>query len=66
MGLFSKKPKNCAVCDKVLTHKHKPKKEWNIKGLLCGDCHFDKSKEIGMRDHKEMSSTISHIKWDSP
>jgi len=45
MGLFSKKPKNCAVCDKILTHKHKPKKEWNIKGLLCGDCHFDKSKE---------------------
>ena len=45
MGLFSKKPSYCAVCKKQLTHKHKPKREWNIKGALCGDCHFEKSKE---------------------
>ncbi|MBM2818562.1 MAG: hypothetical protein HW410_244 [Nitrosarchaeum sp.] len=45
MGLFSKKPTYCIICNKELTHKHKPKKEWNIKGTLCGDCHFDKSKE---------------------
>jgi len=38
MGLFSKKKVNCAICDKELTHKHKPKKEWNVKGSLCGDC----------------------------
>ena len=46
MGLFSKKPSFCSVCNKVLTHKHKPKKEWDIKGALCGDCHFDKSKDF--------------------
>ncbi|TAK15466.1 MAG: hypothetical protein EPO37_09925, partial [Nitrosarchaeum sp.] len=45
MGLFGKKPTYCTICNKELTHKHKPKKEWNIKGMLCGDCHFDKSKE---------------------
>ena len=45
MRLFSRKPVFCAVCNKQLTHKHKPKREWGIKGLLCGDCHFDKSKE---------------------
>jgi len=45
MRLFNKKPSFCTICNKELTHKHKPKKEWNIKGLLCGDCHFDKSKE---------------------
>jgi len=45
MVLFSRKPVFCAVCNKQLTHKHKPKKEWGMKGLLCGDCHFDKSKE---------------------
>ena len=45
MGLFSKKPTYCIICNKELTHKHKPKKEWNIKGTLCGDRHFDKSKE---------------------
>lgn len=46
MGLFSKKPTYCAVCNKELTHKHKPKREWNIKGKLCGDCHFEKQKEF--------------------
>ncbi len=45
MGLFSKKPTYCTICNKELTHKHKPKKEWNVTGMLCGDCHFDKSKE---------------------
>jgi len=45
MGLFSRKPSYCAVCSKELTHKHKPKKEWNIKGVLCGDCHLDKSRD---------------------
>ncbi|MFB5620920.1 MAG: hypothetical protein ACE5RC_07305 [Nitrosopumilus sp.] len=45
MGLFSKKPSFCSVCNKELTHKHKPKREWNIKGPLCGDCHFEKQKE---------------------
>jgi len=45
MGLFNKKPSFCSVCNKELTHKHKPKREWNVKGPLCGDCHFDKSKE---------------------
>ena len=45
MGLFSKKSVYCTVCGKELTHKHKPKKEWNLKGSLCGDCHFEKSKE---------------------
>ena len=45
MGLFSKKPSFCAICNKELTHKHRPKREWSIKGSLCGDCHFEKSKE---------------------
>ena len=45
MGLFSRKPSYCSICNKELTHKHKPKREWNVKGSLCGDCHFDKSKE---------------------
>ncbi len=46
MGLFGKKVEYCAVCSKELTHKHKPKREWNINGRLCGDCHMDKSNEF--------------------
>ncbi len=45
MGLFGRAPSFCTVCNKQLTHKHKPKREWNIKGPLCGDCHFEKSRD---------------------
>jgi len=46
MGLFNRSPTFCAICNKELKHKHKPKREWNIKGVLCGDCHVDKMKEF--------------------
>ena len=44
-GLFSRRPADCAVCGARLKHRHRPKKEWNIDGLLCGDCHVQKTKE---------------------
>jgi len=46
MGLLSRKPTYCAICNKEITHKHKPKREWNVNGPLCGDCHVDKTKEF--------------------
>ena len=46
MGLFSRKTEFCQICNKELTHKHKPKKEWGIEGPLCGDCHVNKSIEF--------------------
>jgi len=45
MKLFNRNPKFCAICQKELKHKHKPKKEWNVEGLLCGDCHMDKMRQ---------------------
>ena len=45
MKLFNREPKFCAICKKELKHKHKPKKEWNIEGSLCADCHMDKNRE---------------------
>lgn len=45
MGLFDRKPSYCAICNVQLKHKHKPKREWNISGRLCGNCHYEKSKE---------------------
>jgi len=44
--IFSNKPTFCTICKKELKHKHKPKKEWQIKGPLCADCHMDKMKEF--------------------
>ncbi len=46
MGLFSRKPAICTICKKETTHKHKPKREWNVEGPLCGDCHLDKTQEF--------------------
>ena len=46
MGLLNRKPTYCAICKKEITHKHKPKREWNVNGSLCGDCHVDKTKEF--------------------
>ena len=44
----------CAICGKDLgRHRYRPAKEWNISGLLCSDCHVDKTKEAMMRQQAE-------------
>ena len=44
LGLFDKKLGICTVCNKETKRKHKPKKEWNLKGWLCEPCFNDKEK----------------------
>ena len=42
----SKAKVHCAVCNKELTKfRYKPANEWDIQGMLCGDCHVMKSLE---------------------
>jgi hypothetical protein len=49
---FGKKNKDvrsthCAICTKELTrHKYKPSPDWNIEGLLCSDCHIEKTRDF--------------------
>ena len=45
MKLFNRTPTYCAICEKELKRKNKPKKEWNIEGYLCSDCHMDKTRQ---------------------
>ena len=45
MGIFSRKPANCTICNKQITHKNKAKREWGVKSPLCSDCYLDKMKE---------------------
>ncbi len=41
------KAKRCAVCSRELKrHKYKPSPDWNIEGLLCSDCHFEKTRDF--------------------
>lgn len=48
MHIFGKKQAvNCAVCGKELgRHRYKPGEEWGIEGLLCSDCHIEKTREF--------------------
>ncbi len=45
VGLFSKREAFCTVCKKTTTHKHKPKRSWNVEGPLCADCYVDLMKK---------------------
>jgi DNA-directed RNA polymerase subunit N (RpoN/RPB10) len=49
-------PVHCAVCGKELgRHKYRPAKEWNITGLLCADCHVDKTKEAMLAQDQQLN-----------
>ncbi len=45
MGLLSHKTVFCTVCKKSITHKHKPKREWDVEGPLCGDCYVSQMQK---------------------
>jgi len=64
MGLFSRKPVFCTVCNKQISHKHKPKKDWGIKGFLCGDCHLDKMREFYEKKMKQSCLSCGVTKKD--
>jgi hypothetical protein len=54
LNIFGKKQiVRCSVCNKELgRHKYRPAKEWNIGGLLCADCHIDKTKDFMERQQR--------------
>jgi uncharacterized protein YlaI len=42
----SKAKEHCTVCNKeLIKFRYKPRNEWDIQGMLCGDCHVIKSME---------------------
>lgn len=45
---------HCAICNKELSKfKYKPRKEWNMVGSLCGDCHIKKTLEFSGENEDE-------------
>ena len=34
-------------------HKYKPSPEWNLHGLICSDCHTEKTREFILRAEEE-------------
>jgi hypothetical protein len=59
LHIFGKKQAaHCAVCNKELgRHKYKPSEEWKIEGLLCGDCHIEKTKEFMLHEQAQEQET---------
>lgn len=54
MHLFKKKEiLRCRNCDKVLSHKYKPRPEWEVQGFLCSSCHIEMTKEFILRQQEE-------------
>ena len=45
MGIFSRKPSYCTICNKQIVHKNKAKREWGVKSPLCSDCYLNKMQE---------------------
>jgi len=57
LHIFGKKKQviNCAICGKELgRHKYKPGQDWGIEGMLCGDCHLEKTKEFIMEQKEKL------------
>ena len=48
--LLNRKPSFCTICKKSISHKNKPKREWNIDDPLCSDCYINE-----MQKHYESS-----------
>ena len=54
MHLFRKKEiLRCSNCDKVLSHKYKPRPEWKVQGFFCSGCHMEMTKEFILRQQEE-------------
>lgn len=51
----NKTKEHCAVCNKeLIKFRYKPRNEWDIHGILCGDCHVLKTMEYsGNNDSTE-------------
>src|SRR4030095_6133690 len=67
----NKAKEHCAVCNKeLIKFKYKPRDEWDIRGMLCGDCHVMKSMEYSgraeIRGSMNRQDMIEDEKEDSP
>lgn len=56
---------HCAVCNKeLIKFRYKPRNEWDIQGMLCGDCHVIKSMEHSGRTESSGSKNRHQMAED--
>jgi hypothetical protein len=46
---------NCTLCGSSLTFRYRPMPEWNISGLICGQCYNKKLFEHYIAPYKKTS-----------
>ena len=60
--LGQRKVTNCSLCGREVKHKYKPSRNWNIEGILCGDCHIEKTKEFILKEQEPAVETCALCK----
>lgn len=61
----NKAKEHCAVCNKeLIKFRYKPRNEWDIQGMLCGDCHVIKSMEHSGRTESSGSKNRHQMAED--
>ena len=61
----NKAKEHCAVCNKeLIKFRYKPRNEWDIQGMLCGDCHVIKSMEHSGRTESSGSRNLHQTAED--
>jgi ribosomal protein L34E len=60
------KLEHCIDCNKELTgHKYKPSPEWKMSGLLCSDCHIERTKEFILKAEEKKQELAQREKEES-
>lgn len=55
----NKSKEHCAVCNKeLIKFRYKPRYEWDIRGMLCGDCHIMKTMEYSGHNENKKQDII--------
>ena len=61
----NKAKEHCAVCNKeLIKFRYKPRNEWDMQGMLCGDCHVIKSMEHSGRTESSGSKNRHQMAED--
>ncbi len=48
----------CAICGEKIERRFNPMKEWNIQGVLCGDCYSKQLYEYYPGEHVRINKDL--------
>jgi hypothetical protein len=63
MGNNKSSSLNCALCGSRLTFHYRPMPEWNITGMICGQCYDKKLLEHYIAPYRNVSQEVAKTKY---